>query len=457
MTIFRESADALDAWRTKFEWVFVDEYQDTNIAQNEIVKMLTEKHRNVCVVGDVDQSIYSFRGAETRNILDFQKVFPEVHTITLEENYRSTKTILDAANAVIENNAERPPKTLRTLNASGAQIVTRTFRNGFDETSWLGGEVVKLLNRGMRGGELAILCRQKVIGRDVEKELLKRGVACKFVGSIPFFDRKDVKTLLAYLKMITNPNDSIAFRRIVNTPSRSIGDVTVAKIRSWVRHSGVPLGEAIRRGEDMELTPKAQAGLAALADALDKGRAAAESGASVDRVLEALLTATKYRQWIEALGGDDAPYKLENIDELVEIAMSHKTVESLLEEAGLVNEADEIDDNDRRVLILTIHAAKGLEFPIVFVPAMEEAIFPDSRSSWRQEDLEEERRLAYVAITPREDSAVPHERSGTDAPRQDGAQPAEPLPRRDPRASPRRRPVRSRLTCPQGLRGRDMG
>ena len=399
VAIFRDREDILRVWQEKFAWLFVDEYQDTNVAQNEIVRMLGEKHQNVCVVGDVDQSIYSFRGAEMENILKFTKLFPAAHTITLEQNYRSTRTILDAANALIENNELRPPKTLRTLKDGGTQIVTRTFASGVQECEWLAGEVVKLTNRGTKGGDIAVLVRQKVIGRDVEKALLTRKIPCKFVGSIPFFDRKDVKTLLSYLKLLLNPNDEIAFRRVVNTPSRSLGDTSVAKIRAFAKHSRLPLGEAIRRGEDIEITPKARQGLAGFVAALDKGQAAIDAEMTADQVLEAVIRSTRYRQWLEELGGDDAVYKLENVDELVEIAIGHKDVESLLEEAGLVNESDDIGDDTRRVLIMTIHAAKGLEFPVVFVPAMEEGVFPDARSSWDQDDLEEERRLAYVAIT----------------------------------------------------------
>ena len=399
VTLLRDHPEVLASFHALFRWILVDEYQDTNVAQNEIVRLLGAAHRNVCVVGDYDQSIYRFRGAEAKNIMEFEKMFPGAHTITLEENYRSTRTILDAANAVIENNEIRPPKTLRTEKTGGAQIVSRTFRTGDEECRWLAGEVVKLVNRGVKGGEIAVLCRQKVIGRDVEKALLSREVPCKFVGSIPFFERKDVKNLLSYLRMLLNPDDEIAFRRIVNTPGRSIGETSIKKIRSWARYAALPLGEAVRRGADMGLTPKATAGLAAFVDALDRGRSAVESGVSADRVLEAVLTATRYREWLSELGGDDAVYKLENVDELVEIAMSHKTVDSLLEMAGLATDADEVEEEGRRVLIMTIHAAKGLEFPVVFVPAMEENIFPDQRSLLSSDDIEEERRLAYVAIT----------------------------------------------------------
>ena len=399
VTLFREHPEILESYQRTFEWIFVDEYQDTNVAQNQIIKLLGEKHRNVCVVGDFDQSIYAFRGAEAKNIMEFAKMFPGVRTITLEQNYRSTKTILDAANAVIENNEVRPPKTLRTIKAPGAQIVSRTFRSGTDEVYWLANEVVRLMSAGAKGGNIAVLCRQKMIGRDVEKALLSRSVPCRFVGSVPFFNRTDVKILTSYLKMLLNPNDEIALRRVVNTPSRRIGDKSVARIRAWSRSARVSLSEAIRRGPEIGLPPAAVEGLSHFVEALDRGRAAIASGVSSDRVLETVLTAVKYREWLSELGGDDAVYRLENIDELVEIAMMYPTVEALLETAGLINETDEIEDEDYRVLIMTIHAAKGLEFPVVFVPALEENIFPDHRSMFDQNDLEEERRLAYVAIT----------------------------------------------------------
>jgi DNA helicase-2/ATP-dependent DNA helicase PcrA len=396
--LFKNHPYVLEGYQDQFRWILVDEYQDTNVAQNEIVRLLADKYRNITVVGDDAQSIYAFRGAEVSNILRFNQVFPELRMVVLEQNYRSTKHILDAANAVIANNETQAKKNLWTEQERGAQIVTRIFSSGEEEARWVAGEVVKLTNRGIRGGNIAVLCRQKVIGQGVEKALLAREVPSKFIGGVPFLERKDTKNLLGYLRLVINPHDEIAFRRVVNTPSRALGDVSVKKIRSWAKSRALPLGEAIRRGDEMELAPKATAGIQALVNVIEEGRRVAEAGGAASDVLGSILETTDYREFINRLGGDDAGYKLENIDTLVELAMTYSTVEAFLEMTSLISEQDEVEEDGHRVLIMTIHAAKGLEFPVVFLPAMEESILPDSRCR-TEEDIEEERRLAYVAIT----------------------------------------------------------
>jgi DNA helicase-2/ATP-dependent DNA helicase PcrA len=398
VVLLRDHPDVRERIQGRFTHIFVDEYQDTNVAQNEIIRMLGAIHQNVCVVGDADQSIYRFRCAEIKNIMQFEKTFPGARTITLERNYRSTKKILDAANAVIEHNVMRPPKNLWTDEGGGAQIVIERHRDDTVERQWLAGEVVRLLNRGMKGGDIAVLCRIKAVGQEIETALLAREVPCKLVGGTAFLARAHIRDALGYLRMVVNPNDETAFRRIVNVPRRAIGDTSIKKIRSKARAMALPLGEAVRRGADLDIPVKAQDGLSEFVAVLDAARELDESGVPASETLELIFDRTKFRDDILKLGADVSGYKLRDIDTLVELAMSYPNVERFLEEVALMSETDDEDTSDRRVRITTIHSAKGLEWSVVFVPAMEENIFPDGRSD-SDEDIEEERRLAYVAIT----------------------------------------------------------
>lgn len=397
--LLSEHPDVLSGYQDRLRWIFVDEYQDTNIAQNEIIKMLGARApHNVTVVGDPDQSIYRWRGAEIKNLLAFPDLFPGCQTITLDRNYRSTKKILDAANAVIQNNRERPPKNLWTDTDGGAQIVVEQLSTAEEEVEWVASQVARLLSRGVHGADIAILCRLRAIGEDMERALIGREIPARLIGGVGFLGRAAVRDVLAYGRLIVNPDDEAAFRRVVNTPARKIGDASVKKIRSFAQRYAIGLGEACRRAEEMELPKAAAAGLEEFRTQLELGRSKAKGGANAGEVLEQVVQGVRYRDYVSTLGDDVAQGKLRDIDDLLEMALSYKTVEEFLESVALMSDTDDLDESDRRVLIMTIHASKGLEFTNVFVPAMEEGIFPDGRSD-DTDDIEEERRLAYVAIT----------------------------------------------------------
>jgi len=402
VTLFTTHADVLAMYQDRWQHILVDEYQDTNIAQNNIVGLLGAIHRNVTVVGDPDQAIYGFRGAKIANILTFGRVFPEATTIALEQNYRSTATILDAANEVIQNNPGRPEKNLWTDTADGARIVVHTSANGLAEAAWIADEVGALRGRGVRGPDIAVLCRGKVTGRGVEEALLAAGIPCVFSGAVAFFERAHIKDLLAYLRLVVNRADELAFRRIVNTPRRSVGPASIRKLRTWARYRDLDIDEAMKRCAEVdELPAKATEGLLGLHQVLETARAQNAAGVGPDEVLADIIDATGYLAHVEQSAKGSQQHALEGVERLLVIAGGHASVLSLLEIAELSSQWDQDaagDVTDERVVIMTIHGAKGLEWPVVFVPAMEEGVFPDARCTSGPE-LEEERRLAYVAIT----------------------------------------------------------
>lgn len=414
--LFRGHPEVLSHYQSRFGRICVDEYQDTNVPQHEVVVALAKTHRNVTVVGDGDQSIYAFRGAKVGNILHFDRAFPEVQTILLEENYRSTSTILDAANEVIAHNEERTKKKLFTSKSGGAEIAVKRFSSGEAEAAWIAGAARQEMASGRRGGEIAVLARTKVVGRRVEVAMLSERVPCRFVGGVAFFSRSVVKDLLAYLRLVVNPDDEIAFRRVVNVPRRSVGEASVAAIRRFARTQREPFGAAIRRGclmaprggDDMGLPTAAAAGLVGFVDVLDEARRMEMAGAGPGEVLEAIVEAIGFYDHLAKLGDDVAESQIDAAETLIELAGRQASIESFLEQASLSMESDEVDETEGRVLIMTVHAAKGLEFPVVFVPALEEGVFPGLRLSTPEEtgvgaaqraEVEEERRLAYVAIT----------------------------------------------------------
>lgn len=397
--LFRTRPDVLARYQAKFQHVLVDEYQDTNVAQNEIVRMIGEGYRNVCVVGDADQSIYGFRGAEIANILTFERMFPGTRTIVLDRNYRSTAHILGAANGVIEHNTDRPEKHLRTDKTGGSRVLRYDAESGREEMEWLAGKVGELLRSGTPGGDIAVLCRQKAIGRDAEAALIAANIACRFVGAVSFYDRKYIKDIVGYLRFVSNGDDEIAFRRIVNTPRRAVGDASVAKLQRWARHHALSFNDAMARADEVrEMPARAAKGLMELAVLMDKARSMVISKASAGEVLAFLVESIGYREHLVDDDEEATDARLAGLDLLLQVAATHPSVQSFLDAAGL-SSSDDDGTTDRRVVIMTVHAAKGLEFPVVFVPAMEEGIFPDSRSLGSPKDVEEERRLAYVAIT----------------------------------------------------------
>ncbi|MHB1711796.1 MAG: ATP-dependent helicase [Acidimicrobiales bacterium] len=397
--LLTECPDVRDHYRDRFSQVLVDEYQDTNRAQSVIVEQLAAQHLNLCCVGDGDQSIYGFRSADVGHILNFAQAFPTATTVLLEQNFRSTGTILDAANAVISRNPNRPDKRLWTRAGDGALVALRAADDETEEASWLADEVVTLVGAGTCPGDIAVLCRAKALARPIEAEIVRRGIPCRIVGGTPFFERKEIKDLTAYLRLAHNPNDELSFRRCVNVPRRAIGDASIKKIRAFAQRHALSLRSALERREDIEDLPRlALRGLDGFMELLDEIRRAAESDGALGG-LDAVMADGEYvRQLLDAAVDDEEKnYRCESIEQLRRIATDHSSIESILDMAGLVMETDDSGDRSRLPL-MTIHAAKGLEFDTVFVIGMEEGVFPDRRCM-EEDQLEEERRLAYVAIT----------------------------------------------------------
>jgi DNA helicase II / ATP-dependent DNA helicase PcrA len=419
--------DVLAHYRARFRHVLVDEYQDTNKAQNELVLLLAGGHQQVSVVGDGDQSIYAFRGADIRNILEFEQAFPDANVVVLEQNYRSTQTILDAANAVIANNARRQPKALWTDQVGGELVVRYHAEDEHDEGAWLASEVARL-HRTARGasrdgrfgdgqlghpgalgdpgstyewGDVAVFYRTNAQSRAVEEELVRRNIPYKVVGGTKFYDRREVKDLLGYLRVIANPADEVSLKRIVNVPKRGVGDTSVARVDRRARERGMPFADALAEAEAAGVTGRALTGigqvLALLAD-LRELRAAGEiSGPAA--LLETILERTGYLAELNAEHTVESAGRIENIEELIGAAREAEDLDAFLEEVSLVADTEEADPDDSKVTLMTLHTAKGLEFPVVFLIGMEDGVFPHLRSLGEPDELEEERRLAYVGIT----------------------------------------------------------
>ena len=400
VSLLTDHPDVLEHYRARFTQILVDEYQDTNRAQALIVEQLAGGHRNLCCVGDGDQSIYGFRAADVGNILHFTRTFPDATTVVLEQNYRSTGTILDAANAVISRNEARPDKNLWTTADGGSPISLRQADDESDEASWLADEVASLVREGSPPGDIAVLCRAKTLARPIEAEIVRRGIPCRTVGGTPFFERREVKDLTAYLRLAVNPDDELSFRRCVNVPRRSVGDASIKKVRAFDKAYDLPLSAVLDRRDEIPELPRAAAeGIGRFVDLLDRVRVADRSGGAVAALDEVLADGEYLRQLQDtAVDDEERLYRAESIEQLRAVAADHGSIESFLEMASLLTDADDAGDDGSRVLLMTIHAAKGLEFPTVFVVGMEEGIFPDRRCM-EDDQLEEERRLAYVAIT----------------------------------------------------------
>ena len=393
-------ADVRKHYQSRFSQILVDEYQDTNRAQSVIVEQLAAEHLNLCCVGDGDQSIYGFRAADVGNILNFTRTFPSATTVLLEQNFRSTGTILDAANAVIARNPTRADKHLWTRAGEGNLIALRAADDETDEASWLADEVATLVGEGARPGDIAVLCRAKTLARPIEAEIVRRGIPCRTVGGTSFFDRREIKDLVAYLRLAANPQDELSFRRCVNVPRRAVGDASIKKVRAFAQTYGLSLADTLARRAEIEDLPRlAQVGLDGFVRLLDDVRDAAAGGGALGAIDAVTADGEFLRQLLDAAVDDEERrYRQESLDQLRTMAGDHPTIESFLDMAGLITEADDSDDDRSRVSLMTIHAAKGLEFGAVFVVGMEEGIFPDRRCL-EEGQIEEERRLAYVAIT----------------------------------------------------------
>ncbi|HEX9991779.1 MAG TPA: DNA helicase PcrA [Acidimicrobiales bacterium] len=396
--LLQRHPDVLAHYRQRFRHVLVDEYQDTNRAQNELVLLLAGEHRNVCVVGDSDQSIYMFRGADIRNILEFEDAFPDATVIVLEQNYRSTQTILDAANAVIANNMGRKPKELWTDAGRGQLIVRYHAEDEGDEAQWVAHEMARLHDEGdHRWGDVAVFYRTNAQSRVLEEHLSRSGIPYKVVGGTRFYDRREVKDALAYLRAIVNPADEVSVKRVLNVPKRGVGESTVARLDSWAAAHGRTFMEALRRAEDAGVSGRAVKGIASFVALVDDlaGHVADGPGSLLEEVLER----TGYVDELRAERTIEAEGRMENLAELLGVAREAATVDEFLEQVSLVADTDELDPDDSSVVLMTLHSAKGLEFPVVFLIGMEDGVFPHLRSIGEPEQLEEERRLAYVGIT----------------------------------------------------------
>jgi DNA helicase-2/ATP-dependent DNA helicase PcrA len=403
--MFRDNPDVLEQYSERFEHVLVDEYQDTNVAQNELVILLGAERRNVCVVGDTDQSIYRFRGAEMRNLLEFERAFPDATLIVLDQNYRSSQTILDAANAVIGNNLFRQEKKLWSALGQGDRI--RRYRAGDDrdEAAFVTSEIVALnRNEAMSLADMAVFYRTNAQSRALETALADRGIAYTVIGGTRFFDRREVRDVLAYLRAVANPGDEVSLRRIINVPRRGVGDTTVGRLIAYGTERGVGFAGALEHASEAGVAGKALAGVRGFLDLLAELRSKELAEGPPDKLIEVLLERTGYRDVLEAeidIGGSraiDAEGRVENLAELMNVASEHQDLESFLESTALVAATDVIDDG-ASVSLMTLHSAKGLEFRAVFLTGMEEGIFPHSQSLAEPDELEEERRLCYVGVT----------------------------------------------------------
>ena len=401
--IFRKNKLILEQWQNRFKHVLVDEYQDTNLIQNELVSLLAADHRNICVVGDSDQSIYQFRGADVRNILNFEKVFPDATVIVLDQNYRSTQTILDAANEVISRNSGRQPKDLWTEEGSGESIVMYQASNEDDEAKWVAEKIISYKRAGYSElSDVAIFYRTNAQSRAIEEQLNRLGMAYRVVGGTRFYDRREVRDALAYLRLAVNPLDEVALRRVLNVPKRGVGDTSLGKIEDWADKNQVDFFPALFEASKAGVSGKALKGIESFLNLLEESQSRLDLGPA--DIIEFSLEKSGYISALEEERTIEAEGRLENLSELVGAASEFSDISEFLERVGLVADTDEIpnegsDFGDGEVLLMTLHAAKGLEFPVVFLLGMEEGIFPHVRALGDPDQMEEERRLAYVGIT----------------------------------------------------------
>ena len=405
--LFRACPDVLDQYQERFRYIMVDEYQDTNTAQFQLISLLAAKYRNLCVVGDDDQSIYKFRGANIGNILGFERVFEEAVVIRLEQNYRSTKNILLAANEVIRNNMERKKKTLWTENKEGSLVHFKQFLNGYEEAEYVAGKISKDVRTGKCNySDCAILYRTNAQSRMFEEKFLMANIPYKIVGGINFYARKEIKDLLAYLKTVDNAVDDLAVRRIINIPKRGIGATSIVRVEEHAQKRGLSFYDALREADEIEKIGRAASKIAPFVTFIQSLRSKV-GYISVSELLDEIIEETGYVKELEAEDTDEARARIENIDEFISKVVAyeedtqHPTLSGFLEEVALVADIDTVDENQDRVLLMTLHSAKGLEFPYVYMTGMEDGIFPSYMTISADDpgELEEERRLCYVGIT----------------------------------------------------------
>jgi DNA helicase-2/ATP-dependent DNA helicase PcrA len=445
VNLFRSHPAVASQWRSRFAHILVDEFQDTNVAQWELVRTLAEEHRNIMVVGDADQAIYRFRGADFRNLMRFEEAFPDASVVMLEQNYRSTQTILDAANAVIANNAGRRPKHLWTDSVGGELICRYLGEDERDEALYLAREIHRLVEEcPYRFGDLAVFYRTNAQSRVLEEVFVRSGIPYRVFGGVKFYDRKEVKDVLAYLRALANPDDEVSLKRIVNVPKRGVGDTSVAKLEAYAAERNLTFSGALARAMDSGVTGKALGGIRVLLDVLEELADVSEHG--VAATVEAVLERTGYLAELEAERSIEAAGRIENLREIVGVAQEFDDalergdvlgaaansvaaalraddadggdvagegdepaplvvpvgiprIQAFLEALSLVTDMDDYDPEQSAVTLMTLHSAKGLEFPVVFLTGLEENVFPHVRSLGDPDQLDEERRLCYVGIT----------------------------------------------------------
>lgn len=405
--LFKSCPDVLESYQKRFKYIMVDEYQDTNTAQFELIRLLAAANRNLCVVGDDDQSIYKFRGANIRNILDFEHHYPEAAVIRLEQNYRSTQNVLDAANAVIRNNTRRKEKALWTDKGAGNRIHFRPFENAYEEAEFVADDIArKKRERIADYGECAVLFRTNAQARLLEERFVVEGIPYDVVGGVNFYSRKEIKDLIAYLKTIDNGRDDLSVKRIINVPKRGIGAATIAKVQDYADAHGISFFDALTVAEEIPGLGKTVVKLTAFVSMIRVFRSKLEF-AGLEALMKDILETTEYVKELEASDEEDAKERIENIDELISKIVSYEethdepSLSEFLEEVALVSDVDRVDEDNNIVLLMTLHSAKGLEFAHVYMTGMEDGVFPGYMTIMADDDaeMEEERRLAYVGIT----------------------------------------------------------
>ena len=405
--LLQKNPDILESYQERFRYIMIDEYQDTNTAQFQFVSLLAQKYKNLCVVGDDDQSIYKFRGANIQNILNFEKVFPDTTTIKLEQNYRSTQNILNVANEVIKNNVGRKQKKLWTQNEVGEKVKYKQFLNSFEEADYVTACVKRKVEcESASYKDFAVLYRTNAQSRIFEEKFLNSNIPYKIIGGMNFYARKEIKDILAYLKTIENGRDDLAIRRIINVPKRGIGATTLLRVQEYAQEKGMSFYDALRYAEQIPGLGRGTAKIMAFVTLIQSMRSKAEI-LSVKELIEDILDKTGYLEELRAERTDEALSRLENLDELINKAAlydesaEHPNLSEFLEEVALVADIDNFDEESDYVVMMTLHSAKGLEFPYVYMAGMEEGLFPSYMTIMSEDptDLEEERRLCYVGIT----------------------------------------------------------
>ncbi|HVB50442.1 MAG TPA: UvrD-helicase domain-containing protein [Acidimicrobiales bacterium] len=399
VAMMKADANVLLSYQERFKYLLVDEFQDTNGVQNELVMMLAEQHRNLCVVGDSDQSIYRFRAADVRNILQFEQRFPDAQVILLEQNFRSTQTILDAANAVIAKNASRHAKNLFTDADQGDKILLYRAGDEYDEGRWIAAELRRLRSEhGLNWNDLAVFYRTNAQSRVLEEEMLRASVPYRVVSGTRFYDRKEIKNALAFARLLVNPRDEASARRVINEPKRGIGESAQAKLGAYAAEHGLSFAEASHYASAAGLTGKALSGAAKFSFMLDELRALAND-LSPREMIDAIVRESGMGDVLRAENSDEAYSRLENLGELASAAAKYDTLLDFVERMALVADSDQLGSGEGAISLMTLHVAKGLEYPAVVVTGLEETIFPHRRALSDDAELEEERRLCYVGIT----------------------------------------------------------